>query len=74
MKDFPVPGGPNKRIRFPITDRFLKKAGCKAWSMIDPERVSFAALRPTTSSHFAVGFSDTINFPNISGDFGSVVW
>ena len=74
MKDFPVPGGPNRGIRFPITDRFVKKAGCKAWSMIDPERVSLAALRPTTSFHSVVGFSEIIKLSSTSEDFRSVVW
>ena len=74
MKDFPVLGGPKRRIRFEITDRLGNKAGGKAGSIIDPARMSFATLRPTTSSHSTAGLSDTINSSNNSGDNLSIVW
>lgn len=42
--------------------------------MIDPLRMSFAPLRPTTSSYSTAGLSDTINSSNNSEDNLSIVW
>eukprot|EP00835_Amoeboradix_gromovi_P005412 NODE_505_length_7533_cov_0.471886.p5 type:complete len:148 gc:universal NODE_505_length_7533_cov_0.471886:2755-2312(-) len=58
--DLPVPGGPNKRIPFQGCLVPVKRCGNRIGSITASFKLSFAASKPATSSHFTFGFSCNI--------------